>query len=249
MDTDDYITQCVKILSDETTYRKATSYPTQDTQRALTNTITKFKPTLTMYNKQQYNHFTPSHTHHQTPRFYGIPKIHKQFTKLPPLRPIVSHCNSLLAPSAQLLDHTLQPLAQSYPNYIQNSTALSLILKDLQVRTRQSSTSSDRRSLPLPLHPTDRVPQHHLRGNVQQTTPTPPQPKPTDPTTTHQRKPQLLRVRNQYLPIDQRHGNGSSIFTNNRQHIHVNNTTTLLENTTTTSTKTLHRRHHYDNME
>ena len=133
MDTDDYITQCVKILSDETTYRKATSYPTQDIQRALTNTISKFKPTLTTYNKQLYNHLTTSHTHHQTPLFYGIPKIHKQFEKLPPLRPIVSHCNSLLAPSAQLLDHTLQALAQSYPDYIQNSTALSLILEDLQV--------------------------------------------------------------------------------------------------------------------
>ena len=83
--------------------------------------------------KQVHNHLTTSHTHHQTPRFYGIPKIHKQFEKLPPLRPIVSHCNSLLAPSAQLLDHTLQPLAQSYPDYIQNSTALSLILEDLQV--------------------------------------------------------------------------------------------------------------------
>ena len=133
MDTEDYITQCVKILSDETTYRKATTYPTQDIQRALTNTISKFKTTLTTYNKQLYNHLTPSHTHNQTPRFYGIPKTHKQFEKLPPLRPIVSHCNSLLEPSAQLLDHTLQPLAQSYPDYIQNSTALSLILEDLQV--------------------------------------------------------------------------------------------------------------------
>ena len=49
------------------------------------------------------------------------------------MRPIVSQSSSLLAPSAQLIDHVLQPLAISYPDYVHNSTSLVLCLQELTV--------------------------------------------------------------------------------------------------------------------
>ena len=49
------------------------------------------------------------------------------------MRPIVSQSSSILSPTAQFIDHVLQPLAHSYPDYVDNSTALSLILQDLSV--------------------------------------------------------------------------------------------------------------------
>ena len=60
--------------------------------------------------------------------FYGLPKIHKRYTHLPPLRPIVSQTAFILSPTAAFIDHVLQPLARSYPDYLHNSTSLSLTL-------------------------------------------------------------------------------------------------------------------------
>ena len=59
--------------------------------------------------------------------------MHKKFQPLPTMRPIVSQSSSLLSPSAQFIDHVLQPLANIYPDYIPNFTALILRLQDLVV--------------------------------------------------------------------------------------------------------------------
>ena len=59
--------------------------------------------------------------------------MHKKFQHLPTMRPIVSQSSSLLSPSAQFIDHVLQPLANIYADYIPNSTALILRLQDLVV--------------------------------------------------------------------------------------------------------------------
>ena len=133
MDTDDYITQCMAHLTDTTTYTLTHTYPSADIKRQIQNTLVHFKDEIEAHNKHLYKflHNTPKQP--QTPQFYGIPKIHKTYSHLPPLRPIVSQTNSILSPTARLIDHTLQPLAQSYPDYLHNSTALSLLLQDLHI--------------------------------------------------------------------------------------------------------------------
>ena len=68
-----------------------------------------------------------------TPKFYGIPKVHKKFTNIPPVRPIIAQTTSPLTPSARLIDHVLQPLAQSYSDYLHNSTVLIKILQDMSI--------------------------------------------------------------------------------------------------------------------
>ena len=81
------------------------------------------------------------------PQFYGIPKIHKEFVKFPPIRPIVSQSSSALSFSAQFIDHVLQPLARSYPDYLHNSTSLLITLQDLNVPDNATLVAIDVTSL------------------------------------------------------------------------------------------------------
>ena len=75
------------------------------------------------------------------------PKSTKKFTQLQPVRPIVSHSNSLLSPSAHFIDHMLQPLAQSYPDYLHNSTSLLSIIQNLHIPEEAILVSADVESL------------------------------------------------------------------------------------------------------
>ena len=131
MNTDDYIKQCMVHLTDSTTYRLATHYPAEQirTQLQLLNCLIDYKAQLESYNKTKHN--LPSD--YRVPRFYGILKIHKKYTGLPPLRPIVSQTASILSPTAAFIDRVLQPIACSYPDYLHNSTSLSLKLESLHI--------------------------------------------------------------------------------------------------------------------
>ena len=118
MDTDDYLAQCVDTLKNHSIYRLADSYPHQRIQELIENIIAPFKETIRGYSKQLYQFLLPKPQNNQTPKMYGIPKVHKTFTRIPPMRP------TPLSPAARFIDHVLQPLAQSYKDYIKNSTAL-----------------------------------------------------------------------------------------------------------------------------
>ena len=133
MNTDHYITQCMVHLTDTKTYGLANGYPSNDIQRQLSKVLTNFKQQLDAFDKRLFKCLITTPNKIRTPRFYGIPKIHKQFTHLPPLRPIVSQSASPLSASAKFIDHVLQPLALQYPDYFHNSTALSLLLEDLHI--------------------------------------------------------------------------------------------------------------------
>ena len=130
MNTDDYITQCLLHLTDTSTYRPTTHYPREEIRKHLHNLIINSKE---HFSKALYKYLNEGPKKPRTPQFNGIPKMHKQCNNLPPMRPIVSQSSSLLSPSAQLIDHILQPLACSYPDYIQNSTSLLLRLEDIEV--------------------------------------------------------------------------------------------------------------------
>jgi hypothetical protein len=54
---------------------------------------------------------------------------------------------SILSPTARFIDHVLQPLAQSYPDYLHNSTTLSCTLQDLTVPDHAILVSIDVESL------------------------------------------------------------------------------------------------------
>jgi len=93
MDTEDYITQCMAHLKDTNTYILTHTYPLNDIKRQIQNTLIRFWKEIERHNKHLYRflHSTPKQP--KTPQFYGIYKIHKAYTHLPPLRPIVSQTN------------------------------------------------------------------------------------------------------------------------------------------------------------
>ena len=129
MDTDDYVDQCSSILAESQTYRPASTYPHTTIKKEVEDTIIPFKETLKNINPHLYKYLSLDIRNQDTPMFYGIPKIHKKYVRLPPMRPIISQSCSPLAPSARFIDHILQPLAQSYNDYLQNSTALTMQLQ------------------------------------------------------------------------------------------------------------------------
>ena len=58
----------------------------------------------------------------RTPCFYGLPKIHKQFNTLPPLRPICSGYNSCTAKVSEWVDSFIKPAAMKTNSYIKDTT-------------------------------------------------------------------------------------------------------------------------------
>ena len=134
LDTDDYLTQCCHILSDENSYRVAERYPHNEIRERIINTLISFRRTIHNINGKLYNLFQTSVDNaHSTLKLYGLPKIHKDYDEIPPLRPIVAQSGSMLNATAKFIDHVLQPLAQSYEDYIQNSTSLIVRLETLEI--------------------------------------------------------------------------------------------------------------------
>ena len=106
--------------------------PTANNQR-IERICAKFSNGIRQINKHLYEYLLPKMSNTNTPKFYGIPKVHKKFTNIPPVRPIIAQTTSPLAPSARLIDHVLQPLAQSYSDYLHNSTVLIKTLQDMSI--------------------------------------------------------------------------------------------------------------------
>ena len=131
LDTDDYLSQCITILMDPITYRLTTSYPLQEIKEAIGSICAKFSNDIRQTNKHLYEFLLPKKNKSETPKFYGIPKVHKKFEHIPPMRPIIAQTNSPLAPSAKFIDHVLQPLAQSYPDFLHDSTSLIKTLENM----------------------------------------------------------------------------------------------------------------------
>ncbi len=112
----DYITEANKLLHNTAHYRKLSSDPTQEITDSVTQAIDSM---------HKNNHIDEDTRDFLTPedpkpgRFYIIPKIHKPNI---PYRPIIS-CNGHPTENlSQFLDYHLQPVAQSVPSYIRDTT-------------------------------------------------------------------------------------------------------------------------------
>lgn len=71
--------------------------------------------------------------HPTIPVIYTLPKVHKQFTKIPPGRPIVSSNNSLTEPLSKYIDHHIRSLVTDLPTYIRDTGDLICQLSQLDV--------------------------------------------------------------------------------------------------------------------
>ena len=59
----------------------------------------------------------------RTPRFYDLPKIHKQYSDFPPFRSICSDYNSCTVRISEFVDKYLKPIAQQSSSYVKDTTA------------------------------------------------------------------------------------------------------------------------------
>ena len=110
------------------------------------------------------------------------------------MRPIVAQSCSLLKPTAQFIDHLLQPLAQSYPDYLQNFTELSIILKDIDVTDDAILVTMDVNSL----YP-DRNATPDIYRNVQKAISSSHRSKPCNSAAPYLYQLQLFRIRLTYI--------------------------------------------------
>lgn len=66
-----------------------------------------------------------------TPVFYILPKIHKNFTDLPPGRPIIAAIGSLTEKISAFVDYFLQPLTTALPSYTRDSMDFIKVIKSI----------------------------------------------------------------------------------------------------------------------
>lgn len=133
-----------------------TLYPYEHITKQLSHVLSAFNSQLESHDRQHYKFLQEPLKHPRTPCFYGLPKIHIDFSHLPPVCPIVSQSASLLSPTAQLIDYVLLPIARSYPDYLHNSTTFTHFTRSSC--TRRCSFSHYRCNQSLPFHSPNTMP-------------------------------------------------------------------------------------------
>ncbi|XP_070548155.1 uncharacterized protein [Ptychodera flava] len=116
MDTSWYIDKCKDHLQNQSFYKELDHDPTDLYICELENKVRKWEKnkwiSRDIASKLIPKEPKPGH-------FYGLPKIHKENT---PLRPIIPQCQALTSPLAAYVDHVLQPIVQSLPSYLKDTT-------------------------------------------------------------------------------------------------------------------------------
>ena len=115
MDKHQYSEKALSLLNDGNTYSFLKSDPTSKTQRKLNNMLLDLKK-AGIINEDLYRMLYSSDG--LSPRFYGLPKIHKTGI---PLRPIVSFINSPTYDVSSYLAKILSPVVGNTGNTVKNS--------------------------------------------------------------------------------------------------------------------------------
>lgn len=79
-----------------------------------------------------------------TPRFYGLPKIHKPHV---PLRPIVAGCGSVSHSLARLIADILKPMAGNTSSFVKNSINFASHIHNINIGEEEEMASFDVESL------------------------------------------------------------------------------------------------------
>ena len=120
MNRNDYIKECENNLSNEEFYTKLTEDPNIEYATEIGKVVNKLKEE-NLISDNELKFLTENLDSPRTPIFYGLPKIHKLFSKFPPLRPIVSHVNSCTRGLSEFLDSYLKYQAQLSSSFIRDT--------------------------------------------------------------------------------------------------------------------------------
>lgn len=120
MNKKDYVEECKKQLSNDSFYQKLDSDPNKDYTTEVLQQVTQMKEEAVI-SDDEYKLLTEYLDTEETPIFYGLPKIHKQFETFPPLRPIVSQMKSATKRLSEFIDSFLKYQAQKTSSFIKDT--------------------------------------------------------------------------------------------------------------------------------
>ena len=137
LNTKDYKDKVMKLLKDTNTYEVLKKDPTNLFKTRLINILREWKSNKTISDQLYYRLYPTSDV---SPKFYGLPKIHK---KEIPLRPIVSSIGNITYNTAKYLTQILSPLVGQSPHFIKNSADFVEKIKHLEVPPGRKMVSYD----------------------------------------------------------------------------------------------------------
>ena len=148
MDRDDYNSKAEDLLHQQT-YGLIPSDPTNKLKNKLITLLKKIK-TEGGLSEATYKRLYP--TGAGSPKFYGLPKVHKQGT---PLRPIVSSIGAATYQIAKELSRILKPLVGRSKHHIHNNQDFIQDLKSIQLASDEVMMSFDVKALftSVPIEP------------------------------------------------------------------------------------------------
>ena len=115
MNATDYKQKAKDLLSDTNTYKAVTRDPTSKYKAELSTKLREIR-SQNEITDAQHRHLLPTST--MTPRFYGLPKVHKPGT---PLRPIVASRGSITYDTARHVADILSPIVGKNGYALKNS--------------------------------------------------------------------------------------------------------------------------------
>ena len=137
MDRSNYIRKAKELLDDTNTYRTIQSDPTYKLKNKLINILKTIK-VVTGLQENIYRRMYP--TGASSPKFYGLPKIHK---KNVPLRPVVSSIGSVTNGVAKELAKTIEPLVGTSKHHVSNTKEFADEIKKTKLEEEECITSYD----------------------------------------------------------------------------------------------------------
>ena len=153
LDIEDYIKKSEELLN-QSTYKLLSSDPTTKHKNRLINILKSIKAEGGIDNIT-YKRLYP--TGAGSPKYYGLPKIHKQGV---PLRPIISSRGSATYETAKELAKILKPLVGKSPHHVQNNQDFLDSIKGIKINPEECIMSYDVSALftSIPIEPA--IPNH-----------------------------------------------------------------------------------------
>ena len=158
LDTEDYIKKSEELLN-QPTYKLLSSDPTTKHKNRLISILKSIK-TEGGIDNTTYKRLYP--TGAGSPKYYGLPKIHKQGV---PLRPIVSSRGSATYETAKELAKILKPLVGKSPHHVQNNQDFLDSIKGIKIKPEECIMSYDVSALftSIPIEPAIKIIEQQLK--------------------------------------------------------------------------------------
>ena len=158
MDKEEYIQKSEELLH-QPSYKELPSDPTTKHKNRLISILKSIKSEGGIDNTT-YKRLYPMGA--GSPKYYGLPKIHKQGV---PLRPIISSRGSATYESAKELAKILKPLVGKSPYHVQNNKDFLDSIKDIKIKPEECIMSYDVSALftSIPIEPAINIIEKHLK--------------------------------------------------------------------------------------